>query len=952
MRKIILSVIALASAGVLTAQSVDWPEIKTEAKPGTRWWWLGSAVDKDNLTWSLEEYARAGIGAVEITPIYGVVGNEKNDINYLSDQWMEMLRHTEAEGKRLGIEIDMNNGTGWPFGGPEVPLEEAASMAVFSEWEIPAQDLTKAEKRQLKRGRTVTTDYACSLLPKDKKKLQQIQYATFAGAWLYDDEGNVTDISASVNSNTLSCKVDKTKHYRGVALWNGHTRQEVKRAAPGGEGYVMDHLNPKAVRNYFSKFTEAFKRTGTAVPHTFFNDSYEVYQADWTPAMLTEFEARRGYRLQDHFPEFLDENAPNHKRIVSDYRETMSDLLLEVFTHYWADWAHQNGAIVRNQAHGSPANLLDVYAAVDIPEIEGFGLSDFKIKGLRTDSLWKKNDSDLSMLKYAGSAAHVTGKPYTSSETFTWLTEHFRTSLSQCKPDMDLMLVSGVNHVFFHGTTYSPREVAWPGWLFYASMEMSPFNTLWEAAPAFFDYIARAQSFMQWGQPDNDFLVYLPFYDMLNDLDGRYVMFAIHGMEKKAPKFVKAVNTIYEAGYDMDYISDRMIADTRVEDGKIVTSGGTAYKALILPQVKFMQPETLEHLVSLAQEGATIIFVAGYPESVPGLGNEAERRYKLADAVAKLPTSQFTVDGVADPMGKGRIITAGNYKAVLNLAADIKPETMKSDFGLKSIRRRNDTGYHYFISSLQKNDVDAWVTLAVDAADAMIFDPMSGRKGKAMIRKNQVGATEVKLQLRSGESCILQTYNQALTGDVQPWTYLTDAAETVAFNAPWSLSFPKSEPQVSETFRLETLKPWTALGNETLNTLRGTGRYTTTVNIPAKMMKAGYADWVLDLGDVRESAHVKVNGQDAGTVFAVPYRLSVGQYLKKGKNVIEIEVTGLAANRIAQMDRNGEPWRKFKNANIAPLPGTDKVSDFKTWGTIPCGLNSEVKLIPQNAVTE
>jgi len=383
-----------------------------------------------------------------------------------------------------------------------------------------------------------------------------------------------------------------------------------------------------------------------------------------------------------------------------------------------------------------------------------------------------------------------------------------------------------------------------------------------------------------------------------------------------------------------------------------VTSGGTAYKALILPQVKFMQPETLEHLVSLAQEGATIIFVAGYPESVPGLGNEAERHYKLADAVAKLPTSQFTVDGVADPLGKGRIITAGNYKAVLNLAADIKPETMKSDFGLKSIRRRNDTGYHYFISSLQKNDVDAWVTLAVDAADAMIFDPMSGRKGKAMIRKNQVGATEVKLQLRSGESCILQTYNQALTGDVQPWTYLTDAAETVAFNAPWTLSFPKSEPQVSETFRLETLKPWTALGNETLNTLRGTGRYTTTVNIPAKMMKAGYADWVLDLGDVRESAHVKVNGQDAGTVFAVPYRLSVGQYLKKGKNVIEIEVTGLAANCIAQMDRNGEPWRKFKNANIAPLPGTDKVSDFKTWGTIPCGLNSEVKLIPQNAVTE
>ena len=40
-----------------------------EAKPGLRWWWLGSAVDKENLSWCLGEYAKAGVGAVEITPI-------------------------------------------------------------------------------------------------------------------------------------------------------------------------------------------------------------------------------------------------------------------------------------------------------------------------------------------------------------------------------------------------------------------------------------------------------------------------------------------------------------------------------------------------------------------------------------------------------------------------------------------------------------------------------------------------------------------------------------------------------------------------------------------------------------------------------------------------------------------------------------------------------------------
>ena len=65
----ILAVMVLAS----TAQS--WPEATTESKPGARWWWLGSAVDKENLQWNLQQYANHGIGAVEITPIYGVQGN-------------------------------------------------------------------------------------------------------------------------------------------------------------------------------------------------------------------------------------------------------------------------------------------------------------------------------------------------------------------------------------------------------------------------------------------------------------------------------------------------------------------------------------------------------------------------------------------------------------------------------------------------------------------------------------------------------------------------------------------------------------------------------------------------------------------------------------------------------------------------------------------------------------
>ncbi|MBO7379768.1 MAG: hypothetical protein J6U31_08490 [Bacteroidales bacterium] len=320
---VFFSVLLLHAAGF--AQSANWPAVNPEAKPGTRWWWMGSAVDSLNLTRNLETYAKAGIGAVEITPIYGVKGNEQNEIDFLSPRWMRMLGHTEAEGKRLGILVDMNTGTGWPFGGPEVSIDEAASKLFWHEW---------------KAGETEP-----AFTDKERKDVPQL-----LGSWTYGD--------------TLC-----------IALYNSHTRQAVKRAAPGGVGLVMDHLNPKAVSHYFERFTKAFKENGTPVPNSFFNDSYEVYGADWTPAMLEEFEARRGYRLQDYLPQFLHEGDTVHGLLTQDYRETMSDLLLEVFTHSWADWAHSLGSTVRNQAHGSPADLLDVYAAVYIQELESFGFS-------------------------------------------------------------------------------------------------------------------------------------------------------------------------------------------------------------------------------------------------------------------------------------------------------------------------------------------------------------------------------------------------------------------------------------------------------------------------------------------------------------------------------------------------------------------------------------------------
>lgn len=814
----------------------------------------------------------------------------------------------------------MNTGTGWPFGGPDITLNHAATRAIFEQYSVTG-------------GKEIVQDISINN-PKEKK---QREIATLNRLMAYNTEGICLDLTAKVKSGKLKWNAPKGE-WKLIALFIGKTFQKVKRAAPGGEGYVMDHMNPEAVKGYFTKFDQAFQQNKATYPRTFFNDSYEVYKADWTPHLLEEFERRRGYKLEEHFPEFLDTTRTEAtRRIVSDYRETVSEMLIDNFTTQWTQWAHKHGSTTRNQAHGSPANLIDTYASVDIPECEGFGLTDFHIKGLRKDSLTRPNFSDISMLKYASSAAHIAGKPYTSSETFTWLTEHFRTSLSQCKPDMDLMFISGVNHMFFHGTPYSPQEAAWPGWLFYASINMSPTNSIWRDAPAFFEYITRCQSFLQMGQPDNDFLVYLPIYDLWNEIAGRLVSFDIHKMDRYAPKFIKTIQTIIAGGYDVDYISDAFIKTTRCTDRQLVTSGGTRYKALIVPAVRLMPAATLRKLTELARQGATIIFVEQYPEDVPGYHELNKNRKIFQYIVRQLPATDSFKHTQQFEFGKGLIIAGSDYQQAL-AQTGIPAEELKTQYGLQFIRRSNSEGHHYFVSCLQDKDIDGWVTLNVPETAAMFFNPMNGERGKAQSQTNN-GKLQVRLQLKSGESLIIQTLNKPL--DKEPaWNYPEEQAYSLSLDHGWKLNFVESTPSITGQFNIDSPISRTELEQPEAKINMGTGCYSIEIELPT--IEAD--DWILDLGDVRESARVRINGNDAGTVWAAPFRLKAGKWLKPGKNLIEVEVTNLPANRIADMDRKNIEWRIFKDINMAKL--NYMKGDYKNWSTMPSGLNGNVRLIP------
>ncbi len=921
MRKL-LCILCLATLLPAAAASPAAPPARPEHKPYVRWWWLGSAVDAEGLDRNLAEFARKGIGGMEITPIYGVRGNEANDLTYLSPAWMEAYKHTVTRAAKLGLQVDMNNGTGWPFGGPWVTTDRSAQKYILETRVLPAG------------GRL-----AEPLLPAEEKQRPVAQLQALQAVC---GDRRIDLMPRVAADGTLDWQAPEGE-WRLYALWAGRTFQKVKRAAPGGEGLVLNHYNRAAVEHYLARFDEAFEDAGAPWPDTFFNDSFEVYGASWDTTLLEEFERDHGYRLQDRLPEFAAAGADDlSARVVHDYRQTLAGMLLRNFTRVWTDWAHARGVRIRNQAHGSPGNIFDFYAAVDIPECESFGRTAFDIPGLRPDPDAKASDADPAVLKFASSAAHVTGKRLTSCETLTWLTEHFRTSLARCKPEIDQILASGVNHVYFHGAPYSPKDEPFPGWLFYASVNLSPTATLWRDAEGMLSYVARCQEFLQAGTPDSDVLLYIPMDDIGDAQRGKnLLLFDIHKMDRTMPGLKRTMNAIVRGGYDADYISDLHLQEVRAEGGALVAESGARYRALILPDCRLIPHETLDKALRLARQGATVVFLGRYPEDVAGLARLDSRRKALGKLLRQLPDTDFS-DLAEHRFGRGRLLTGCDLQTLLPAAGAIR-EPLKAA-GCQLLRRNGEAGGKRYFFWLTRNPaLDGWFEIGTPAAEVVLTDPLTGRRGIAASRPTGRGTTEVYLQLAPGQSLLLETHTAA-HADVPRWPYAGTEGSPIEGRG-WQLSFPDSEPAVAATFRLSRPGIWNDLAPE-LSELCGTGRYTAVFNVPDP---AAADSWVLDLGTVCESARVRINGREAGIAWSVPFRLDVGKWLQAGANRIEIDVTNLPANLIAAYDRRGVEWRKFKDANI--VSAQNGPLDTSAWSSEPSGLAGPVRLIPVTTQT-
>ena len=871
-----------------------WPEITRQSRPSAYWWWMGSAVDAKNLTHELQRYSDAGLGGVHIIPIYGAKGWENKYIDYLSPPWMDMLRHTIVEAQRLDLNVDMTMGSGWCFGGPNVTESEANAVPV-----VKVTDVTPGGRFSEKMDRTIQSLMAFS---EKGECIDLLDKAGMDGSLNWTAEGG------------------KWRVYKVSQKPSG---QKVKRPAPGGAGHMINLFYPKAMQHYLEWFEQAFANYSGPKPRSMYHDSYE-YRSEWAPDFFAQFEKRRGYRLQTELP-YLFGAIDNDRaaRVKCDYRETISDVMAGESLPAWTKWCHDHGIITRNQAHGSPGNLLDLYAVADIPETEMF-----------------HTDRNRLVSKFASSAAHVTGRQLTAAETGTWLQEHFTETLADMKYLLDDLFLSGVNHVFYHGTCYSPDEAAWPGWLFYASFEMNPRNSIWRDVPALNAYAARCQSILQHGHPDAEVLLYWPIHDRWHNAKGLVQNFSVHARDwLEGQPIGKTAEQLWNKGFAFDYASDRQLETAKASGGSVELPGGR-YQVIVVPSCEHIRLPVFQKLVTLAEHGAAVLFENQLPADVPGWGDLEHRRSDLKKLLARIKSIDVPGGQLkAAKLGQGLILTGNLLPTLAHLAIPFEP--MVEQDGLFYIRRSFDGGKHYFIANRTTNSFSGWVTLSTHPKSVVIMDPMTGRTGVAASRKRDLGHNEFKVVLQPGESLILRAFaSHEVTG--VPWSYRQMGGKPLDLPGPWRVSFVQGGPDLPPEYSTTNLSSWAETGGEVAQRFAGTARYSTSFDAPAQGNASG---WVLDLGRVCQSARVRLNGHDLGTVFVPPFRVWVPELQPKG-NALEVEVTNVAANRIRDLDRRNAPWKNFHDINFVNI--NYKPFDASNWPLTDSGLLGPVRLVMSN----
>ena len=879
MRKPLLALVlscafAAHAAGPSTTFADVAPHLQSpppDARPMMRWWWFGPAVVKPELEREILAMKAGGIGGFEIQPVYPMELDDAargiRNVPYLSPEFLDAVSFANRTGRANGMRVDMTLASGWPYGGPHVTVGEAASRLRQAVVDVPVG----------------ATSFALPAVMNGEKPI-----AAFVGTGV--DPASLKPLQVQPGADGRAAIAPADAPRKVVVYIASRTGQQVKRAALGAEGFVLDHLSRTAVDHHLATVAEPLmKAFGDAPPYAVFSDSLEVYNTDWTDDFAAEFRRRRGYDIVPHLPAVFTGQGPDAAAVRHDWALTQTELVNERYLAPIDAWAKRHGTQFRSQTYGEPAVSLSSNRLVALPEGEGPQFREF------------------SFTRLATSAGHLYGRPVISAETWTWLhSPAFAATPLDMKVEADRMLLEGVNQFIGHGWPYTPPGTIAPGYAFYAAAVFNDHNPWWNVMPDVTGYLTRMSWLMRQGEPANQVAVLLPNDDVYAALVPGKVSLSAEMHTHVTPALTAQ---ILDAGQNLDYI-----------DAEAILALSVRYPVLVLPHVTRLAPEVIDRLAAYVRGGGHIIAVGGAPSLAPGYLDAARVSATVA-AKAKTLFAHPNVRTVANDDAVGAALQAV-------LAPDMKLSAQASDVGF--VRRKLRDADIYFIANTGNRPVHAQASFGAKRKAAAWMDPDTGRMTAATL--------PAALDLAPYESRVL-VLADALPPAPAPAAATTGIAD---LGRDWHLRFPG---QV-QAQRLAALRSWT--DDEATRYFSGVATYEKDIELTAAQLQSPRL--VLDFGPgtplesapkvpagmramfdspVREAAQVYVNGRHAGAVWHPPYAVDVTGYLQPGRNRIEVRVANLALNALAGhalpdyrllSARYGQRFVPQDTALIAPQP--------------------------------
>ena len=755
----------------------------------------------------------------------------------------------------------------------------------------------------------------------------------------------------------------------------------------GWEGLSVDHLSAEAFGLFADTviipLIKAAQEAGNSVKYLQ-TDSWEMDLVSWTRNFPADFKKYRNYDMQKYMPVLagrIVESRNESDRFLHDFRKTIGDLVADNHYRLFYNLAHKYGMGIHPESggpHSAPVDALKVMAISDFPQGEFWAMAN-------THRI--KDDERLSV-RQSACVAHTNGKRFVAAEGPTSIGPQWERSPMDLKGNIDRVFCSGVNRIVWHTFTSSPKEFGLPGNEYFAGTHLNPNVTWWEQSKDFIGYLNRNMYMLQQGLFVADVLFY-------------------YGDDVPNFVFLKEDLPELNFGYDWDKCSkDVVLNRVLVKEGKIVLPDGMSYRVMMVPNEKAIDLNVLRKLEQLVKDGMTLI--GQRPAEVTGLTSSREGDRELETIAARLWGKIDGKLVTENKYGKGRVVYGPDVNQILagmNVPPDFQFKGTHPEAALDYIHRTTGDQEIYFVanrfSQMAFNDFeyryltslpDRWeqveCSFRVIGRTPELWDPVTGETSEIAAYREENGQTIVPLLFgpegskyiifRNGKQkphiTEIKKNNQTVFPgfSLQPSDYpcinCTRRGDRVAaeINEPgiYSLAWSdgrREELKVEKTGRqielstdwdilfehagetkTDQLKSWTEFGSPQIKYYSGKAVYRKSFELSPDDLTGNRL--IIDLGNVKEMASVRINGHKLQVIWNAPFRFDLTSYLKAGTNTIEVEVVNMWVNRLIGDGKLPGNQRSTKtNINKFDAPDAEKYLRVS-------GLMGPVKLMRVNEI--